>query len=89
MTGKTKGQNVSWMHKKEKGNKWLRSLFMHKVICGMNEEMQPEEFVVHYDQNCSDQDIRLLCSSKAKDRPQAEEEDENLVLDETKQLYTV
>ena len=62
---------------------------MHKVICGMNEEMQPEEFVVHYDQNCSDQDIRLLCSSKAKDRPQAEEEDENLVLDETKQLYTV
>ena len=55
----------------------------------MNEEMQPEEFVVHYDQNCSDQDIRLLCSSKAKDRPQAEEEDENLVLDETKQLYTV
>ena len=44
---------------------------------------------MHYDQNCIDEDIRLLCSSKGKDRPQAEEEDENHVLDEIKQECTV
>ena len=44
---------------------------------------------MHYDQNCIDEDIRLLSSSKAKDRPQAEEEDKNHVLDEIKQEYTV
>ena len=44
---------------------------------------------MNYDQNCIDKGIRLLCSSKAKDRPQAEEEDENHVLDEIKQEYTV
>ena len=70
------------MHKKEKGSKRLRSLFMRKAICGSDEETQPEEFVVHYDQNCSDEDVKLLCSSKAKDRPQAKEEDENPVLDD-------
>ena len=70
------------MHKKEKGSKWLRSLFMHKAICGSDEETQPEEFVMHYYQNCSDEDVKLLCSSKAKDRPQAKEEDENPVLDD-------
>ena len=44
---------------------------------------------MHYDQNCIDEDIRLLCSSKAKDRPQAEEKGENHVLHEIKQEYTV
>ena len=51
--------------------------------------MYSEEFEMHYDQNCIDEDIRLLCSSKAKDRPQAEEEEGNHVLDEIKQEYTV
>ena len=37
---------------------------------------------MHYDQNCIDEDIRLLSSSKAKDRPQAEEEDKNHVLEQ-------
>ena len=44
---------------------------------------------MHYDQNCIDEDIRLLCSSKAKDRPQAEEKEETHVLHEIKQEYTV
>ena len=46
---------------------------------------------MHDDQNCIDEDIRLLCSSKAnnKPRPQAEKEDENPVFDEIKQDYTV
>ena len=63
---------------------------MHKAIwqCS-DEEMHSEEFEMHYDQNCIDEDIRLLCSSKAKDRPQAEEEEGNHVLDEIKQEYTV
>ena len=38
---------------------------------GSDEETHSEEFQVHYDQNCIDEDIRLLCSSKAKDRPHA------------------
>ena len=75
------------MHEKEKGSKWLRSLFMHKAICGSAEETQLEEFVII--QNCSDEDVKLLCSSKAKDRSQAKEEDENPVLEEIKQVYTV
>ena len=32
---------------------------------GSDEEMHSEEFEMHYDQNCIDQDIRLLWSSKA------------------------
>ena len=56
---------------------------------GSDEETHSEEFEMHYDQNCIDEDIRLLCSSKAKDRPQAEEEEGNHVLDEIKQEYTV
>ena len=44
---------------------------------------------MHYDQNCIDKDIRLSCSSKAKDRPQAAGEERNHVLDEIKQQYTV
>ena len=51
--------------------------------------MQSEEFVMHYYQNCINEDIRLLCSNKVKDRLQAEEEDENPVLDEIKQEHTV
>ena len=43
---------------------------------------------MHYDQNCIE-DIRLLCGSKGKDRPQAEEEEGNHVLDEIKQEYDV
>ena len=54
-----------------------------------DEETESEEIEMHYDQNCIDEDIRLLCSSKAKDRPQAEEEEENHVLDKIKQEYTV
>ena len=50
--------------------------------------MHCEAFEMNYDQNCIDEDIRLLCSSKAKDRPQTEEKDENHVLDEIKQEYT-
>ena len=49
--------------------------------------MQFEEFVMHDDQNRINEEIRLLCSSKTKDRPQAVEEDENL--HEIKQEYTV
>ena len=56
---------------------------------GSDEETHSEEFEMHYDQNCIDEDIRLLCSSKAKDRPQAEEEEGNHVLDEIKQEYDV
>ena len=37
---------------------------------GSDEETHSEEFEMHYDQNCIDEDIRLLCSSKAKYRPQ-------------------
>ena len=44
---------------------------------------------MHYYQNCINENIRLLCSNKVKDRLQAEEEDENRVLDEIKQGYTV
>ena len=44
---------------------------------------------MHYYQNCVNEDIRLFCSNKVKDRLQAEEEDENPVLDEIKQEYTV
>ena len=44
---------------------------------------------MHYDQDCIDENIRLLCCSKVKDRPQAEEEEGNHVLDEIKQEYTV
>ena len=63
---------------------------MLKAIWRCNDEdMHSEEFEMHYDQNCTDEDIRLLCSSKAKDRPQAEEEEGNHVLDEIKQEYTV
>ena len=45
----------------------------------------------HDDQYCIDEDITLLSSNKAKDRPrsQAEEEDKNSVLDEIKQEYIV
>ena len=46
--------------------------------------MHSEEFEINYGQNCIDED-----SSKAKNRLQTEEEDENHVLDETKQEYTV
>ena len=56
---------------------------------GSEEETESEEIEMDYDQNCIDEDIRLLCSSKAKDRPQAEEEEENHVLDKIKQEYTV
>ena len=57
---------------------------------GSDEEMHSEEFEMHYDQKCIDEDFRLLlCSSKAKDMPQAEEEEGNHVLDEIKQEYTV
>ena len=56
---------------------------------GRDEETHSEEFEMHYDQNYVDEDIRLLCSSKAKDRPHAEEEEGNHVLDEIKQEYTV
>ena len=56
---------------------------------GSDEETQSEEFVMHYVQNCIDEDIRLLCISKAKDRSQAEEENENNVLDEIKQEHTM
>ena len=42
---------------------------------GRDEETHSEEFEMHYDQNYVDEDIRLLCSSKAKDRPHAEEEE--------------
>ena len=44
---------------------------------------------MHCYQNCINENVRLLCSNKVKDRLQAEEEDENLVLDEIKQGYTV
>ena len=44
---------------------------------------------MNYDQNCIDEDIKLLCNSKVKDRLQTEKEDENHVLDEIKQHYTV
>ena len=54
-----------------------------------DEVMHSEKFEMNFDQNCIDENIRLLCSSKAKDRPQAEEEEENHVLDEIKQEYTV
>ena len=43
--------------------------------------MHFEGFEMHYDQNCIDEDIRLLCSSKAKDRSQADEKEGNHVLD--------
>ena len=56
---------------------------------GSDEETHFEEFEMHYNQNCIDEDIRLLYSSKAKDRPQAEEEEGNHVLDKIKQEYTV
>ena len=56
---------------------------------GSDEETHSEEFEMHYDQNCIDKDIRLSCSSKAKDRPQAAGEERNHVLDEIKQQYTV
>ena len=39
---------------------------------GSDEEMHSEEFEMEYDQDCIDEDVRLLCSSKAKNRPQAE-----------------
>ena len=45
--------------------------------------------MIHYVQNCIDEDIRLLCISKAKDRSQAEEENESNVLDEIKQEHTM
>ena len=44
---------------------------------------------MHFYQDCIDEDISLLCSSKAKDRTQAEEEEGNHVLDGIKQEYTV
>ena len=44
---------------------------------------------MHDDQDCIDGGIRLLCSSKTKDRPQEEEEDKNPVLDEIKREYSV
>ena len=56
---------------------------------GSDEETYSEEFEMHYDQDCIDENIRLLCCSKVKDRPQAEEEEGNHVLDEIKQEYTV
>ena len=42
-----------------------------------------------YNPNCIDENIRLLCSSKTKDRPQAEKADENPILDEIKQEFTM
>ena len=45
--------------------------------------------MIYYVQNCIDEDIRLLCISKAKDRSQSEEENENNVLDEIKQEHAM
>ena len=56
---------------------------------GSYEERHSEEYEMPYDQNCIDEDIRLLCSSKAMDRPKVEEEEGNHVVDEIKQEYTV
>ena len=44
---------------------------------------------MHFYQDCIDEDISLLCSSKAKDRTQAEKEERNHVLDGINQEYTV
>ena len=52
-----------------------------------DEETYSEQFEMHYDQDCIDEDIRLLCYSKVKDWPQTEEEEGNHVLDEIKQEY--
>ena len=63
---------------------------MHtRLYDGSDEEMHFEGLEMHYDQNCIDEDIRLLCSSKAKDRFQADKKEGNHVLDEIKQEYTV
>ena len=52
-----------------------------RLYDGSDEEMHFEGFEMHYDQNCIDEDIRLLCSSKAKDRSQANEKEGNHVFD--------
>ena len=44
---------------------------------------------MHFYQDCIDEDISLLCSSKANDRTQAEKEEGNHVLDGINQEYTV
>ena len=44
---------------------------------------------MHFYQDCIDEDISLLCSSKAKDRTQAEKEEGNHVFDGINQEYTV
>ena len=59
-----------------------------RLYDGSGEEIRYEEFVMHDDQYCIDEDIRLLCSSKTNDRPQVEEEEKHPVLDELNQEYT-